>query len=75
MCNSAIRAFCDLERAFRILKSHYLLSSSLLVQNNPHTASAVAGLIGSQWACLVNRRKEALAGISAPVWNVTSLDS
>jgi len=75
MCNYAIRAFCDLERAFRILKSHYLLSSSLLVQNNPHTGSAVAGLIGSQWTCLVNRRKEALAGIPAPVWNMTSLDS
>lgn len=75
MCNYAIRAFCDLERAFRILKSHYLLSSSLLVQNNPRTVSAVAGLIGSLWTCLVNRRKEALTGISAPVWNVTSLGS
>lgn len=75
MCNYAIRAFCDLERAFRILKSHYLLSSSLLVQNNPHTGCAVAGLIGSQWTCLVNRRKEVLAGISAPVSNTTSLDS
>lgn len=66
MCKYAIRAFCDLERSFRILKSHYLLSSSLLVQNKAHTGSAVAGLIGSQWTCLVNRRKEALAGISAP---------
>lgn len=72
MCNCAIRAFCDLERAFGILKSHYLLSSSLLVQNNPRTGSAVAGLIGSQWTCLVNRRKEALAGVSAPM---TSPDS
>lgn len=75
MCNYAIRAFCDLERAFRILKSHYLLSSSLLVRNNPHTGSAVAGLISSRWTCRLIRRKEALAGISAPVWNMTSLDS
>lgn len=75
MCNNAIRAFCDLERASRILKSHYLLSSSLLVQNNLHAGSAVARLIGSLWTCLVNRRREAIAGISAPVWSMTPLDS
>lgn len=75
MSNYAIRAFCDLERAFRILTSHYLLSYSLLVLNSPHAGSAVAGLIGSQWTCLVNRTKEALAEIFAPIQNVTPLDS
>jgi len=73
--NYAIRAFCDLERAFRILKSHYLLSYSLLVLNNLHAGSAVAGLIGSQWTCLANKRKEALADISTPIQNMTPLDN